>query len=86
MLPAASFAEKEGTFVNHAGLAQGLQWAVRPGRQGRTDGQIFLDLMQRRGLLHAPALRKELAAEVPYFAPLAAGELGEYGVRLETAT
>jgi NADH-quinone oxidoreductase subunit G len=81
VLPAASFAEKEGTFVNHAGLAQSLRWAVRCA--GRTDGQIVLDLMQRRGLLHAPTLRKELAAEVPYFAPLAAGELGEYGVKLE---
>lgn len=80
VLPAASFAEKEGTFVNHAGLAQGLRWAVRTA--SRTDGQIALDLMQRRGLLHAPTLRKELAEAVPYFAPLASGDLGEYGVLL----
>jgi NADH-quinone oxidoreductase subunit G len=83
VLPAVSFAEKDGTFVNHAGLAQAVRWAVRPPQGCRTDGQIYLDLMQRRGLVHAPSLRQELAAQVPYFAPLASGELGEYGVRLE---
>jgi NADH-quinone oxidoreductase subunit G len=83
VLPASSFAEKDGTFVNHAGLAQAIHWAVRPARQGRTDGQIFLDLMERRGLLHAPTLRAELAAEVPFFAPLASGEIGDQGVRLD---
>jgi NADH-quinone oxidoreductase subunit G len=85
VLPASSFAEKEGTFVNYAGLAQAIRWAMRPSRQGRTDGQIFLDLMERRGLAHAPSLRAELATEVPYFAPLASGELGENGVRLGQA-
>jgi NADH-quinone oxidoreductase subunit G len=84
VLPASSFAEKDGTFVNHAGLAQALHWAIRPARQARTDGQIFLDLMERRGLIHVPTLRAELAAEVPYFAALAAREIGDLGVRLET--
>jgi NADH-quinone oxidoreductase subunit G len=83
VLPASSFAEKSGTFVNHAGLAQAIEWAVRPVQVTRTDGQIFLDLLERRGLVHAPTLRKELAAEVPYFAPLVSGELGEHGIRLE---
>jgi len=81
VLPAASFAEKDGTFVNHAGLAQALHWAVRPQRLERTDGQVFLDLLGRRGLVHAPTLRKELAAEVPYFARLTE-ELGEHGILL----
>jgi len=85
VVPASSFAEKDGTFVNHAGLAQALHWAIRPGRQGRTDGQVFLDLMERRGLVHAPTLRSELAAQVPYFAPLRSGEIGDLGVRLEQA-
>ena len=83
ILPGASWAEKEGTFVNHAGLAQAIHWAVVPTSEIRTDGQVFLDLLERRGLLHAPTLRKELAAEVPYFAPLAGGEAGEYGIPLE---
>ncbi len=83
VLPSASFAEKDGCFVNHADLAQAIHWAVRPERLAKTDGQVFLDLAQRRGLLHAATLRQELAAEIPYFAPLAVGELPENGVRLQ---
>jgi NADH-quinone oxidoreductase subunit G len=86
LLPGASWAEKDGAFVNHAGLAQPIRWAVRPPRDGRTDGAIFLELMERRGLMHAPTIRAELAQEVPYFAPLAGGELGELGVRLAAGT
>ncbi len=82
VLPAATFAEKDGTFVNHANLAQAVRWAVRPGSIGRTDGQIFLDLLERRGLLHAETIRKELAAEVAYFKPLES-DLGEFGIRLK---
>jgi NADH-quinone oxidoreductase subunit G len=85
VLPAASWAEKEGTFVNHAGLAQEIRWAATPAGECRTGGQVFLDLLERRGLAHAATLRKELAAEVPWFAPLAGGALGEYGMSLEKA-
>jgi NADH-quinone oxidoreductase subunit G len=82
LLPAVTFAEKDGCFVNHANLAQAIHAAVRPGAIARSDGQIFMDLLERRGLLHAPSLREELALEVPFFAALAAGDLGEHGVRL----
>jgi NADH-quinone oxidoreductase subunit G len=82
VMPSASFAEKDGCYVNHANLAQQLHWAVRPGSLGRTDGQIFLYLLERRGLIQATAVRQELAREAPFFAPLAVGELGEYGVKL----
>ncbi|HLJ91717.1 MAG TPA: 2Fe-2S iron-sulfur cluster-binding protein [Gemmataceae bacterium] len=86
VLPAASFAEKAGTFVNHAGLAQAVHWAIRPPHHLHTDGQVFLDLLERRGLLHAPTVRAELAREMPYFAPLAQADLGEHGVFLESRT
>jgi NADH-quinone oxidoreductase subunit G len=82
VLPAASFAEKDGCFVNHANLAQQIRWAVRPGSIGRTDGQIFLELLERRGLIQAQAIRQELAREIAFFAPLSLGDLGEYGVKL----
>ncbi len=81
VLPSASFAEKDGIFINHAGLAQAIRRAIRPPGEIRTDGQVFLDLMQRAGLIHAPTIRAELAAEVKQLAPLA-GELGEFGVKL----
>jgi NADH-quinone oxidoreductase subunit G len=82
VLPAASFAEKDGTFVNHSGLAQAIRRGVAPAGEIRTDGQVFLDLMERRGLHHAATLRKELAGIVPFFAPLASGEIGEHGIPL----
>jgi predicted molibdopterin-dependent oxidoreductase YjgC len=85
VLPAGAFAEKDGTFVNHAGLAQALHWGVTPTGECRTDGQVFLDLLERRGLVNVTALRKELAGEIPYFAPLSGGDLGEYGIQLEAA-
>jgi NADH-quinone oxidoreductase subunit G len=72
VMPGSAFAEKSGTFVNHAGYAQPLEWAVTPSGECRTDGQVFLDLLERRGLAHAVTLRKELAADVRYFASLAA--------------
>ncbi|HXG12369.1 MAG TPA: molybdopterin-dependent oxidoreductase [Gemmataceae bacterium] len=84
VLPAAAFAEKDGTFVNHKGLAQAIRRAVFPPGDFRTDGQVFLDLLERRGLVHAPTLRAELATEIASFAPLAGGDLGEFGVPLET--
>lgn len=82
VMPGGAFAEKDGTFVNHAGLAQALRWAITPTGECRSDGQVFLDLMGRTGLLHAATLRKELATEVRAFSALASGELGEYGILL----
>lgn len=83
VLPGGSWAEKDGTFVNHAGLAQAIHAAVHSPPQSRPDGRIFFELLERRGLTHAPTLRAELAREVPYFAPLAEQEPGEFGVFLE---
>jgi NADH-quinone oxidoreductase subunit G len=81
VLPATAFAEKEGTYVNHAGLAQSLKRATHAPQEARTEGQVYADLMERTGLLRAAVVRKEMAAEVPFFAPLAA-DLGGLGIRL----
>jgi NADH-quinone oxidoreductase subunit G len=85
VVPGSAWAEKDGTFVNHGGLAQAVHWAVTPTGECRSDGQIFLDLMERRGLIHVPSLRQELARDAPYFAPLAETELGEHGILLQSA-
>jgi NADH-quinone oxidoreductase subunit G len=82
IVPAASFAEKDGTFVNHAGLAQAIHRCATPAGEVRTDGQVFIDLMERRGLLNAAMLRKEMAAEVKFFAAMASGNLGANGIKL----
>jgi NADH-quinone oxidoreductase subunit G len=83
VLPGAAWAEKDGTFVNHAGLAQALHWAATPTGECRTDGQVFLDLLQRPGLVHVPTLRAEMAGAIASFVPLAGGDLGEYGIPLD---
>jgi NADH-quinone oxidoreductase subunit G len=85
VLPAASFAEKDGTYVNHAGLAQMLKRSIRCPAEGYTDGRILMELTGRTGLFNAKILRQELSREIPYFAPLAVGDLGSTGVGLEQA-
>jgi NADH-quinone oxidoreductase subunit G len=83
LIPAMSWAEKDGTFVNHAGLAQAVKPAIRPTRGCRTDAQVLFDLLDRRGLPHAATLRAELAREIPYFASLADPMLDPLGIRLQ---
>jgi len=82
IIPGSTFAEKEGTYVNHAGLAQSFTWAIRPPRGVRTDGQIFLDLLERRGLWHGATIRAEMAKQIEAFAPLANEHLDENGTLL----
>jgi NADH-quinone oxidoreductase subunit G len=83
VLPGASFAEKEGTYVNHAGLAQMIMRSIHCPAEGYSDGRIFMEILNRPGLFNARILRQQLAGEVPVFAPLQAGDLGETGVMLD---
>jgi NADH-quinone oxidoreductase subunit G len=73
VLPSASFAEKDGLYVNHANLAQLLKRACKPPKESRTEGQLFADLGGRIGLYNGNAVRAEIAKEVPFFAKLAEG-------------
>lgn len=81
VFPAAGFTEKEGTFVNYAGLAQTLHKVSRGPQETRQEGQLFYDLGQRRGLFNLAAVRKELAKEIPFFGKLA-DQVPELGVKL----
>jgi len=83
VLPATAFSEKDGVYVNHAGLAQVLHRACRPPLETRAEGQVFMDLAGRTGLYNAATIRKELAAEIPYFAKLGAA-IDKLGVKLTT--
>lgn len=80
VLAGAAWAEKDGTFVNHAGLAQAIHRGLRGPGDSRPDGRILWDLNQRKGLFHAASVRRELASEIADFAPLMVGDLGEQGV------
>jgi NADH-quinone oxidoreductase subunit G len=81
LLPGGSFAERDGTFVNHAGLAQEIYRSIRSPGEAKPDGRILWDLAGRRGLFNPAALRKEMGEKIKGLEPLAVGKLGEYGVR-----
>jgi NADH-quinone oxidoreductase subunit G len=85
LLPSATFAERDGTYVNHSGLAQAAHGAVRCPGDARADGRILMELAERKGLFNAVALRKEIALNVPSLSALAVGDLGDHGVGVAVA-
>jgi NADH-quinone oxidoreductase subunit G len=82
-LPGGSFAERDGTFVNHAGLAQEIHRSIRGPGESRPDGRILWELSGRKGLFNASVVRKEIAEHVPAFAGFASGSLREQGVLID---
>ncbi|QEL17020.1 molybdopterin-dependent oxidoreductase [Limnoglobus roseus] len=85
-LPATAAFEKEGTFVNHAGLVQTFARAAKPPVETRSELQLAFDLGNRRGLANVAAVRKDVAKAMPAFANLADVKLPTTGKRLELAT
>jgi len=81
VLPATASFEKEGTFVNHAGLAQTFPRGTRPPQEARGELQLAFDLLGRRGLVQPAAVRAELSAAIPVFAPIT-GPVPPNGVNL----
>ncbi len=81
VLAGGSFAERDGTFVNHAGLAQAIKRSIRSPEEARPDGRILWDLSGRKGLFNASVLRKEISQEIHVFEPLG-GESCDNGVML----
>ena len=69
--------------MNHAGLAQTFPRAVRPPVEARTELQLAFDLLGRRGLVQAAAIRAELAMAIPEFAALKEKAIPPTGVRFE---
>ncbi len=80
LLAGASFAEREGTFVNHAGLAQQIRQTLRPMADTRADGRILFELSGRTGVFNAAVLRREIGETISSLSALSVGDLGEYGV------
>jgi NADH-quinone oxidoreductase subunit G len=81
-VPGATFAEKDGSFVNHADRLQSFKWAVRPPEGAWAEGQLYWRLLGGKGLYSARKVLDELAAEISYFA-VAAGEVPPLGVDLK---
>jgi NADH-quinone oxidoreductase subunit G len=85
VLAGGSFAERDGTFVNHAGLAQAIHKAIRGPGEAWPDGRILWDLAERRGLLNIAAIRREMAEQVPALRPMLDAALGGFGIKLQEA-
>ena len=85
VLPAESYAEKDGTLTHPDGRLQRQRPAVgRPGSV-RMGWQVLADLCRAlgddTGVLTGPMATDALAAEVPFYAGLDADEIGGLGVR-----
>lgn len=69
LLPAASFAEKDGTFVNIEGREQKIKQAIPPKGDSRPDWRILADLMSRMGTpvpyFSARDIYREYARAIP---------------------
>jgi NADH-quinone oxidoreductase subunit G len=73
LLPSASFAEREGTYVNYKGLTQQIRPAIRPPGDARPDSRWLMELAGRPGLYHGPDMRAEMSAKIPYFVGIDVG-------------
>jgi NADH-quinone oxidoreductase subunit G len=67
VLPMCAWTEREGTFINHAGLVQPFSRAVDPPDGGRRDGQWLHELAGLSGLYDAGRVRQQMAAHMAEF-------------------
>ena len=75
VLPAASFAEIDGTFTNNAGLVQRVRQSIQPVNQAKADWMITAQLARELGVdfgfeMSASAVFSEIAERVPAYAGL----------------
>lgn len=73
VLPAASFAEKEGTFVNTERRVQRVRKAVQPPGEAKPDWVIIRDLAQKVGLNWDYSSAEEIFSEIARVSPSYAG-------------
>ncbi len=80
VLPAVSFAEKEGTFTNTERRVQPVRRAMAPVGQARPDWRVFVELGYRLGLAMPytqPAdIMAEIATVLPLYGGITYGRLG----------
>jgi NADH-quinone oxidoreductase subunit G len=81
-LPAAAFAERDGSYVNRGDRLQTSPMAVRPPWGVRPEGSLYWQLLGRHGLYQQRAVLDELSREILYFA-VAAGPIPQVGVDLK---
>jgi formate dehydrogenase alpha subunit len=73
VLPAASFAEKDGTFVNSERRVQRIRKAIEPIGESKPDWQILCELSQRLGYAMTYQSPEEIFEEIRRLVPIYAG-------------
>ncbi len=85
VLPATSFAEKEGTFSNTERRVQRVRKAVEPPGQARLDWEIICDISSRMGYAmeypNAEAIFDEMAKVTPSYAGMSYARLDMGGLQ-----
>ena len=73
VLPASSFAEKNGTFTNTERRVQRVRQAIPPVGGSRPDGEILMELAGQMGYPMTYASEREILAEMASLSPIYAG-------------
>ena len=81
LLPAAAYAERDGSYVNRGDRLQSVRWAIRPPRGVRPEGGLLWELSGRRGLYNSQAVLEEVAREILSFSAIV-GPVPETGIDL----
>lgn len=66
-LPGAAFAERDGSYVNHADRLQSVRWAVRAPAGARVEGSVYWELLKMEGLYKSRRVLDKIAGAIPYF-------------------
>ncbi len=85
VLPAASFAEKDGTFTNTERRVQRVRKAINPLGDSKPDWQIIMELMNRLGCnkkyLHPSEIMEEIRTAVPQYGGITYHRIEEEGIQ-----
>jgi len=80
-LPGAAFAEREGSYVNHAERLQSFSWSIRPPAGVMVEGRLYWRLLGRAGMFNAELALADVAQEISHFSA-AVGPIPPLGVSL----
>ena len=87
VLPATTFAEKDGSMTNVDHHVQAIRHALRPLPGTRADWEVLIELAARLGQKWSYTSPRdvllEIAAENPFYAGLTWEDLGAQGVRTQ---
>jgi predicted molibdopterin-dependent oxidoreductase YjgC len=83
-LPGAAFAERSGSYVNHADRLQSFDWAIRAPAGVRVEAGVYWQLLGKPGLVKVRRVLEEIAQEISYFAA-AFEKVGPLGVDLKAS-